>query len=309
MLCGGELKERDSHGSLDDSYRVECIRCGVYVITEEAVLAEPDPFIKGQFHLISAVARRYSEQGRKLWLDEKLLENHSEFEAKILSMCPRSVQEKMDGILRYIAEKSSYPGSSIFINKESDYPLFYCKGTKELQFYIGHLEHEALIGSTGESKDHWDLRLMGDGWRKVEELAKPNIESTQAFVAMWFDNEMTSAFSEGIFPLQEDTGFTMLRIDKKQFNDKICDKIIAEIQRSRFVIADLTGQRHAVYFEAGFAKGFGLPVIWTCREDQKDDVKNDFDTRQYSYIFWTEPSELREKLRDRIIATVGKAPK
>ncbi len=36
----------------------------------------------------------------------------------------------------------------------------------------------------------------------------------------------------------------------------------------RFMIADFTGHRGGVYFEAGFAHGLGIPVIWTCREDQ-----------------------------------------
>ena len=58
----------------------------------------------------------------------------------------------------------------------------------------------------------------------------------------------------------EDTGFRALRIDMKQFNEKICDHIIAEIRRSRFLIADVTGHRAGVYFEAGYAMGLGLPV-------------------------------------------------
>ena len=305
-LCGEKPNEVESGGYPDLKHRVKCSRCGIYIITDDAFDTEPDQSIKERLYLISAVARWKSERGQRLSVDEKLLEDHTEFEAKILSVCPRNTQEKMDVILVYIADKSSYPGSSIFINKKSDYPLFYCNGKEELEFYVGHLQYEALIGITGESKDHWDLRLMGDGWKKVEEMARPNVESKQAFVAMWFDDEMISAFSNGILPLQEDTGFTMLRIDMKQFNDKICDRILAEIKRSRFLIADVTGQRQGVYFEAGFAMGMGLPVIWTCREDQIN--KCHFDTRQYNHITWSNENELREKLRDRILATIGKAP-
>ena len=33
---------------------------------------------------------------------------------------------------------------------------------------------------------------------------------------------------------------------------------MAEIRRSRFVVADYTGQVNGVYFEAGFALGLGL---------------------------------------------------
>jgi hypothetical protein len=42
-------------------------------------------------------------------------------------------------------------------------------------------------------------------------------------------------------------------------------KIMSEIRRARFVLADHTGQVNSAYFEAGFALGFGLTVIPTCR--------------------------------------------
>jgi len=305
-LCNEKPSKFESFGPVHNDHHITCPRCGFYTITERAVNAEPDHFVKKRLYLISAVARWSSERGNPLQIEEKLLKDRSEFEARILSVCPRNTQEKMDAILSYIAEKSPYPGSSIIIDKESDYPLFYCNGKQELKFYVGHLLYEALIGSTGESKDHWDLRLMGNGWRKVEEHAKPNIESKQAFVAMWFNDDVKTAYSEGIAKLEEDTGFSMLRIDMSEFNDKICDRILSEIRKSRFLIAEVTGHRQGVYFEAGFAMGLGLPVIWTCRQDEIDACH--FDTRQYNHITWNNADELRQKLRDRIIATIGKAP-
>ena len=57
-----------------------------------------------------------------------------------------------------------------------------------------------------------------------------------------------------------------------------------------------------IHFEAGLAMGLGRPVIWTCR---KDDFENThFDTRQYNHIVWETPEDLREKLADRIRATI-----
>ncbi len=92
-----------------------------------------------------------------------------------------------------------------------------------------------------------------------------------------------------------------IRIDLVHHNEKICDKIMAEIRSSQFLVADVTGQRQGVYFEAGFAMGLGRSVIWTCREDQLEEVH--FDTRQYSHIVWKSPEDLREKLANRIKAT------
>ncbi len=87
-----------------------------------------------------------------------------------------------------------------------------------------------------------------------------------------------------------------------EFNDKVCDRMVAEIRRSRFLVADVTGQRQAVYFEAGYAMALGLPVIFTCREDEIDNCN--FDTRQYNHIVWKSPEDLRERLKSRIEATI-----
>jgi hypothetical protein len=57
--------------------------------------------------------------------------------------------------------------------------------------------------------------------------------------------------------------------------NKMGDEIISQIRRSKFLIADFTGHRGKVYFEAGLA--MGLPVFWTCRRDDLD--KLHFDMR------------------------------
>ena len=307
-LCGSD---KPSCSAVEESYtllRVECPRCGMYNIDNRALSPEPDPFIKERLYLISAVARWSSERGHPFQIEKELLKDRSEFEANILSVCPQGVQEILNRILAYISEKASYPSDKILIDKDSICPLFYCKNVKEVTAYLTHLKDSNLVDFSGLmfykkiDAEGYQLELTVEGWQKVEEQAKPNIESKQAFVAMRFNDEMKSVYIEGIKKLEGDTGFTMYRVDMEEFNDKICDKILAEIRRSRFVIADVTGQRQAVYFEAGFALGLGLPVIWTCREDEKN--KCSFNTRQYYHIFWTEESELREKLGDRIRATL-----
>ena len=56
------------------------------------------------------------------------------------------------------------------------------------------------------------------------------------------------------------------------------------------------------YFEAGFAKGLGRQVIFTCRKDHMDKVH--FDTNHYSHITWETPEDLRQKHANRIRATI-----
>ena len=105
-------------------------------------------------------------------------------------------------------------------------------------------------------------------------------------------------------------GLRPLRIDQKEHINKIDDEIIAEIRRSRFLVADFThgneGARGGVYYEAGFAHGLGIPAIFTCRDDAVS--KLHFDTNHYNHIVWATPEELREKLRNRILAAIGEGP-
>jgi hypothetical protein len=162
------------------------------------------------------------------------------------------------------------------------------------------------------------LSLTFDGYTLLESLRTVPTLSEQAFVAMWFAEAVNDAYTNGIAPAISDCGYKPMRIDNKEHNNKIDEEIISEIRRSRFVVADFTcgyvdanGRqnfipRGGVYYEAGFAQGLGIPVIWTCRKDQIMDIH--FDTRQYNHITWDSPIELREKLRIRIGAVIGDGP-
>ena len=82
----------------------------------------------------------------------------------------------------------------------------------------------------------------------------------------------------------------------------ISDRIIVEVRRAQFTVADVTHHSNGVYFEAGFAMALGRQVIWICRET--DFEKLQFDTRQFKHIKWSEPADLRVNLAARIRATI-----
>lgn len=145
----------------------------------------------------------------------------------------------------------------------------------------------------------------------VEEQLRDLGRGRQAFVAMWFDPCMKKAYSRGIKPAIRDVGYEPVRIDRKEFLGKVDDEIVAELRKSRFVVADFTtskksGARGGVYYEAGFASGLGIDVIYTCRKDRMKAVH--FDTNHFNHITWKKPKDLREQLRNRIAATLGRGP-
>jgi nucleoside 2-deoxyribosyltransferase len=83
-------------------------------------------------------------------------------------------------------------------------------------------------------------------------------------------------------------------------------KILTEISESKFVVAEFTGHRNGVYFEAGYARGLGIPVIWVCRQDVMKDAH--FDTNHFNHLTWSAESPLMGRLVSRIVATIGPGP-
>jgi len=136
----------------------------------------------------------------------------------------------------------------------------------------------------------------------IDNLQQQATDSKRVFVAMWFDSSMSDFYEKGVKLAIEKAGYIPVRIDLQEFNNKICDEIIAEIKRCKFLVSDFSGQRGGVYFEAGYAMGKGKAVIYTVKEDDVKDLH--FDTRQYNHIVYNSPEDLCKKLYNRISATI-----
>jgi nucleoside 2-deoxyribosyltransferase len=221
---------------------------------------------------------------------------------ELLDSFPESVAERLDRCLLNFERSSSRLGSPISI-RNNDFAITFTQEGSEMMFVLRCLADAGLI--TGYlSHVPCSVILTAKGYERVADLNRGAYaqESQKAFVAMYFSHELEPAWTEGLKMGIEDCGFEAVRIDLLEHNGKICDAIIGEIRKSKFLVADFTGHRGGVYFEAGFMMGLGRPVIFTCREDELDQAH--FDTRQYSHIKWTTPAELRERLRKRIEATI-----
>ena len=162
---------------------------------------------------------------------------------------------------------------------------------------------------TSENGTTW-IELTLKGHEIAEEAQYKYIASEQAFVAMWFDDKMDDIYEKAIAPAIEDAGYHPYLIKNEEHNNKIDDQIIAEIRRSRFIVADFThgdeGARGSVYYEAGFAHGLNIPVIFTCAKELEGKIH--FDTRQFKHIFWEDGEDLKKQLIHRIGATIGQGP-
>lgn len=237
-----------------------------------------------------------------------------------------SVHDRADSLLRYLATSSELLGTVVkfFAEDNSKNPepanmLLAWTSSQRISEVItlaeysaseGWIEHRVTARAGSSQNTIHEIMLRPPGYSRLALLDGVNTSSSQTFVAMWFDASMRDAYDNGIAPAIRDAGFEPLRIDGKQHNNKIDDEIIAEIRRSRFVVADFTqgaaGARGGVYYEAGFAHGHNIPVIFTCAAASLGDVH--FDTRQFNHIVWTDAADLRKQLAHRISATIGDGP-
>ena len=103
---------------------------------------------------------------------------------------------------------------------------------------------------------------------------------------MWFDPRLDRLRDEALIPAIKDAGFEPIIVSKREHVNRIDDEIVSLIRQSRFVVADFTGNRGGVYFEAGFAHALKLPVVWTCERSRLIRRKLHFDIEHFNFLPW-----------------------
>jgi len=161
-----------------------------------------------------------------------------------------------------------------------------------------YIKHSQVLGDNQNA-----YTFTANGWNHISNLLLENNELPQAFIAMWFSTDMDAART-CIGKAIKESGYLPIIIDEKEHNNQIVPEILFEIKRSKFMIADLTGHRNGVYYEAGYAQALGKEVILTCRSDEFS--KRHFDIAQQNTICWKDIDDLYNRLLKRIEATVGK---
>lgn len=272
-----------------ESRAIVCATCGSFMLGAEAqsLLREH----KDRLHLLSAWLRKSSDAGQPREVAA------SAFEEMVSSVRePQDIAEGVDRLLLLLAARMASYQDVAIVDPQRDFALIACRGHRDMGSLV-------RFAAELELYDQKHSRLTLKGWQRIEQLRRLTPNSRQAFVAMWFDPALDGAFRDGFKPgIEASQYFSALRIDQKHHNNRIDDAIVAEIRRSALVVADFTGNRGGVYFEAGLAQGLGIPVIWTCQIDHLKEVH--FDIRQYNFILWSDCVELCRRLDDRIRATL-----
>ncbi len=244
-----------------------------------------------------------SQQGGKLpFVSREIVDMVNNGELKPLNPIMRA-----ERLLRYVSESISPGGMWGYVRHgRPTHVLVLTESLSDddVKLLVNWLiSKEYFFYPLNNTRDYVSVSL--DGYQRLAELDSPNIGSDQVFVAMWF-NDDTEQLRETIRAAVKAANLKPYFVDEDSSNqDKISDRIELEIRRSRLIVADFThddkGARGSVYYEAGLAKGLGLPVVWTCRGSNMGDLH--FDTNHYPHLEWSEAT--LDAFQEDLTAKIG----
>lgn len=335
------IRDQNVHSSdASDAYFFHCNECKPFVLSvhdTEALDVPPEQLnddqknfranvLDNRFKLLALLWEHHAQQLPTPWLqlragrygpvdaDRPVAQIAIE---EFLRRWPVTVSEKLNRILRNLGKGTDSIGTPCHLGERSFsgdkwFSILFSESKPEAEFYLAALEERGFIRDVPEKKG---VTVTPTGWAHIDDLQRDSSSHRHpAFVAMWFGGETqveSAAYMNELYELQirtaiEGAGYKVDRVDLVAHNDFIMDKIMGMIRVAPFVVADFTGNRGGVYFEAGFARGLSIPVIHTCRKSHFDQAH--FDIRQVNTIVWDAPGELGEKLRHRILGTLGLGP-
>ncbi|HKE41758.1 MAG TPA: hypothetical protein VKG21_18145 [Casimicrobiaceae bacterium] len=171
------------------------------------------------------------------------------------------------------------------------------------QIYVQELRHLRVIdpakseryeqlNEVGSEPEHYAKAVIE---LSVQLLVPKNVFPVMSFKKKWRDVYRT--FDE----VCKGHGFLADRIDETVSLDRINPRIEAGIAKSAFVVADLSEASPNVFFEVGYAKGCGKPVILTAEKG----TELPFDLADVPVLFWKNQEELRGGL-NRLVESLKK---
>lgn len=127
-------------------------------------------------------------------------------------------------------------------------------------------------------------------------IPMPDQSDNDVFVIMSFSKQHRDAFFVAIEPTLKSLGFNPVRVDQIQHNTTVTPEIMRQIEKSVFIVADLTGEKPNVYYEVGYAHRANKEVILV----SKKDTAVHFDVASINRIEYEDFTELSESLAVRV---------
>lgn len=295
-----------------DVYVVTCRNCGNYKVTEEfcrwsstedldLIIRRADAIDKYPIGHIQGAIHEHNlrEMTPFIGWDSTTETEFMSIEELMQSVqVPRNPSQKIDKLLDNLDRCSnSKVGKYLGINLEMGGKWCYASDRAEFLFIISAAKEKKYFSEAEFSKtnDKYSLVLSLKAWDRIEETKKINQKSKQGFIACWFTdppNPNNQAIIEGI----KIADYEPMILQGRHFPETVISKALGEIKKSRFVIVDLTGERKSVFFEAGYALGIGLDVIFVVEKEYWDTNKTslEFYVKNYNIKAYSSAEELKE---------------
>lgn len=239
------------------------------------------------------------------------------------SWYPTKFNDKIDKFLILLSKKTRYMGEILNLNDDALLSACFClKSNKKLfdsqadmfnqvRQFLNYLKEKKYIEYSNNN-----IRLLPEGWKRVDELQQSNSNNKNVFVSMAFNDgtfDTRQAIKEGIIG----AGYSPEFIDEIIHNKQIVPEMFRLIRECRFLILEITDPNYGAYYEAGYALGLGKEVIICCKSDVKNrkfTIEEEkykkyliphFDIAQKQILFWDNYEDLSKKLNEWIKAIIG----
>lgn len=306
-ICKESLQVKDrSHILKSLQIYIDCFRCGTYIITHSFYddISQNSKYYKNKKAIAKASFAIQNMQNN----ENTPAITQTIFEDFLKRTLP-SLPEQLNNFVLWIGNTTEY-GEKINVNLTSLLSIVGAINIEALRPLLISLEQKQLMDDKSfRTNDEFyrTSRLSFRGWEYYEKLKQGEIVSKKAFIAMKYgDIELDRFITEHLRSAVEITGFRLERLDENHEAGLIDAKLRVAISTSRFLIADLTHDNNGAYWEAGYAEGLGLPVIYICKKSKFDDKHTHFDTNHHLTVLWDNknPNEFVEKFKATIRATL-----
>ncbi len=340
LFCGSLCIDFEKHE--DQSGFYDCPFCGRYAVSAWDV-NDRELDLKGSRDKIAAYLYHRNKLPEKERPEEYvtfigtkdrydgLLPNHPNYHhvtmEEVKSFWPSRFADRIDRILQALSLKSRFFGDNVFIDFVEKCSMMFVQrnhdddpdeeedANTQADALCEYLDQVGYAKAESEGNG-MNLTLLADGWNRIEEIQRSDLDNKDIFVSMSF-SELANPTREAIRAGISKAGFSPEFMDEIVHNKEIVPEMFRLIRECRLLIMDISEPNYGAYYEAGYALGLGKEVIISCsaetynRKYESDEekkyaryLKPHFDIAQKQILLWNDYKDLTNKICEWIKALI-----
>ena len=303
LICNTEnVVELPNFG---DYKHFECSVCTEYKISGTALASQGgiNSFDQDQKAVLCSIVYDYYKNKQ-----EPFFIKSGNVNSELINAQRKNPAEILNRLVEFLYE-DKYQLGYVTISDFEFYPILQTFNKHAIKGYFEELNEQKITKDFSSIPNQYQGCLTLKGFEVYEELKKGKAKSNQVFMALQYNNEPAANFyKNSLIPALEEFKLDLKDLrDLSKMDDLLVAQMEAEIRQSKFLIADITPLKHEkcpdinihnanVYWEAGFARGLGKPVLLLCEASKFE--KLPFDTGGFLHVQYDLSSE--EKIEDAI---------